>query len=135
MDNDSNERPHKRPPTLISGHWQQDAEEQLRASIHADQAHTDQLEALANMARSTIADLETLDGAHSPDRLREAAHQLAMLRDSLNNARGHAMHHVDRFVRTHPFWLVAGGLAFGFALSRVIGRRERAVGPVRKGAM
>jgi len=136
MDNDNHERPHKRPPTLISGHWQQDAEEQLRARMQADQSHTDELEALAKMARSTIADLENSDAVQSPDRLREAARQLAALRDALNTARGDAVHSVERFAHTHPFWLAVGGLAAGFALSRVLCKRERTLdGHVRKGAL
>lgn len=136
MDNDNHERPHKRPPTLISGHWQQNAEERLRARIQADQAHTDELEALANMARSTIADLENLDSAQLPDRLRDATRQLALLRDALNNARGHAAHRVERFAHSHPFWLAAGGLACGLALSQLLSKRERAVdGHLRKGAL
>ena len=136
MDNDSNERPHKRPPTLISGHWQHDAEEQLRARIQTDQSHNDELEALASMARSTIADLENLDAAHAPDRLREAARQLTALRDALNNVRSDAVDSVDRFARAHPFWLAAGGLAFGLALSLVLRKPERFPGRyVRKGAL
>ncbi|UCJ14650.1 hypothetical protein K5Q02_12175 [Pseudomonas sp. MM211] len=136
MDNDSKERPHKRPGKIISGHWQQDAQEQLRARIQADQSHTDELEALAQVARSTIADLENLDAAPSPDRLREAARQLATMRDALNNASGHAVHTVDRFARTHPFWLAAGGLAVGFLASRVLVKRERSLQRhVRKGVL
>lgn len=125
MDNDSKERPHKRPGKIISGHWQQDAQEQLRARIQADQSHTDELEALAQVARSTIADLENLDAAPSADRLQEAARQLAALRDALNNASGHAVHTVDRLAHTHPFWLAAAGLAAGFLASRVLLKRER----------
>ena len=129
MDNDSKERPHKRPTKVISGHWQQDAQEQLRARIQAEQAHTDELEALANIARSTIADLENPDAAASPDRLREAARQLAALRDALNNYSGHAVHSVDQFARKHPLWLAAGGLAVGILVSRVLRkRRSRADG-------
>lgn len=136
MDNDSNERPHKRPGKIISGHWQQDAQEQLRARIQADQSHTDELEALAQVARSTIADLENLDAAPSADRLQEAARQLAAMRDALNNASGHAAHTVNRFARTHPFWLAAGGLAVGFLASRVLLKRERPLQRhARKGAL
>lgn len=124
MDNDSKERPHKRPAKVISGHWQQDAQEQLRARIQAEQSHTDELEALANIARSTIADLENPDAVASPDRLREAASQLAALRDALNNYSGHAVHSVDRFARKHPLWLAAGGLAVGILVSRLLRKRR-----------
>lgn len=136
MDNDSKERPNKRPAKITSGHWRQDAQEQLRARIQADQSHTDELEALAQMARSTIADLENPDAPQSPDRLREAARQLAALRDALNNVRGDAVYKVDRFAHTHPFWLAAGGIALGFALSHVLCKRERSLeSHTRKGAL
>ncbi|SDI87345.1 hypothetical protein SAMN05216588_12724 [Pseudomonas flavescens] len=136
MDNDSKERPHKRPGKIISGHWQQDAQEQLRARIQADQAHTDELEALAQIARSTIADLENPDAVPSPDRLRQAARQLAAMRDTLNNASGHAVHSVDRFARSHPFWLAAGGLVAGLVIARVLDKRERRLQRhVQKGAL
>ncbi|OLU32639.1 hypothetical protein BVH03_06650 [Pseudomonas sp. PA15(2017)] len=124
MDNDSKDRPHKRPAKIISGHWQHDAQEQLRARIQAEQSHTDELEALANIARSTIADLENPDAVVSPDRLREATRQLAALRDTLNNYSGHAVHSVDRFAREHPLWLAAGGLAVGVLVSRVLRKRR-----------
>ncbi len=136
MDNDSKDRPHKRPARIISGHWQHDAQEQLRARIQAEQSHTDELEALANIARSTIADLENPDAAPSPDRLREAARQLAALRDTLNNYSGHAVHSVDRFARQHPLWLAAGGLAAGLLVSRVLcKRRSRKDGYPHGGAL
>ena len=136
MDNDSKDRPHKRPAKIISGHWQHDAQEQLRARIQAEQSHTDELEALANIARSTIADLENSDAVASPDRLREAARQLATLRDTLNNYSGHAVHSVDRFAREHPLWLAAGGLAVGILVSRVLRkRRSRADGHYQGGTL
>jgi len=124
MENQNHDRPHKRPAKIIAGHWQHDAQEQLRARIQAEQVHTDELEALANIARSTIADLENSDAVQSPDRLREAARQLALLRDALNNYSGHAVHSVDRFARKHPLWLAAGGLAVGLVLSRVLSKRR-----------
>lgn len=136
MDNDNNDRPHKRPAKVIAGHWQQDAEQQLRARIQAEQSHTDDLEALAHIARSTIADLENPDAAQSPDRLQEAARQLAVLRDALNDYRSQAVQGVDRFARTHPLWLAAGGLALGFAVSRVLCQRRRGTDEhPRKGAL
>lgn len=134
MDNDSNDRPHKRPSKIISGHWQQDAQEQLRARIQAEQVHTDELEALARIARSTIADLENPDAPQSADRLQEAARQLAALRDAVNNYSGHAVHSVGRFARSHPLWLAAGGLVLGYAASRVL-RTRRDDGYPRKGAL
>lgn len=124
MDNDSKDRPHKRPAKIISGHWQHDAQERLRARIQAEQSHTDELEALANIARSTIADLENPDAVASPDRLREAGRQLAALRDALNNYSGHAVHSVDRFARKHPLWLAVGGVAVGILVSRVLRKRR-----------
>ncbi|TBU93976.1 hypothetical protein [Phytopseudomonas dryadis] len=125
MDNDSKQRPHKRPGKVISGHWRDEAREQLRTQIQHGEQSAQDLETRVRIARSTVADQENHDGPGASARLLAAAQQLSRLAGKARNAQGEALHRADSFAHAHPLLLAAGGIAIGFGIARLLARRDQ----------
>lgn len=120
MEKDTNDR----HGNVIPGHWRRDPRPLAQAAQRSDAQDHDELETLASIARSTIADLEHYDEPEAAARLQDASRRFAAFSEQLRGAPNHALGSVNRLARRHPLLLAGGCVAVGYALMRVLAKRR-----------